>query len=84
MIGDPFSDEVPAGYTDADLEQAELERLGRASARARARGECAHGSRRGDPGNPPPRADDIEACLHCGKVATCAELDADAREVLGR
>jgi len=85
MIGDPFSDDLPAGYSDADLEQAELERLGRASARARREGKCAHGWRESlEPaGSAPARDESPTKCLHCGKVAPWAQLDTEAREVLG-
>lgn len=79
---DGFFDE-PAGYSDADIEQNELERLGRASARARERGECTHGSRQGESGPDRPGPDDMATCLDCGKRASEAELNAEMHDALG-
>jgi len=73
--------ELPAGFSDADMEQAELEETGRTLARIRKAGKCAHGWRRGRPGPEPPADDDPEKCLECGKAATRRELDDDAREL---
>lgn len=39
--------EVPAGYQDADIEQAAFEAEGRRLAALRARGVCSHGHRMG-------------------------------------
>jgi hypothetical protein len=38
-----YDEEMPAGFSDADLEQAEYERMGKRLAALRAAGVCAHG-----------------------------------------
>lgn len=69
---------------DADIEQAEFERLGSASAAARARGECPHGSRQGYTAkHRPDLRPGQEQCLDCGKIATPDVLDAERSEALG-
>ena len=73
--------EIPAGFSDADLEQAALEDAGRAEARIRKAGKCSHGWRRGRPGSEAPGPKDLATCLYCGKIATEAELDDDAAEL---
>lgn len=70
---------------DADIEQAELEELGRRSSAARARGECPHGWRQG---HTPEYRPDLQPgqvqCLDCGKVATDEVLDRERDDALGR
>lgn len=58
-----FDDEVPAGFRDADIEQAGLEAKGRRSAALKRAGICDHGWVQGTPG-----ADGPVRCLDCGEV----------------
>jgi hypothetical protein len=72
---------------DADREQAELEATGRLIARLAKKGICVHGWRQ----NYHPTTPDAKGllpgqtkCLHCGKVGTPEELDAEESKYLGR
>lgn len=72
-----FDDDTPAGYRDADLEQAHYEAMGRTLARLQKRGICAHGWTQGPPGKP------VLTCLDCGATfADAAEHQATRDEVL--
>lgn len=75
--------ELPNGFQDAVFEVRELEEKARRSAAARKRGKCDHGWRQGKPGSGPRKPEDLETCLHCGKVATREELGRERQEILG-
>lgn len=62
MTGFGFDPEVPAGYQDADIEQAELEAQAAEIAADRARGVCRHGWFQGGVAAAKAR------CLECGAI----------------
>jgi hypothetical protein len=73
--------ELPNGFRDADFEMRELYELGAKSAALHKQGLCDHGWRQvGQINNNVPVG--LAKCLHCGKLATEAELDEERRELL--
>ena len=61
---DVFEDDTPAGYRDADIEQAAMEAIGRHESRLRKRGICTHGWAQGQPGG----KDGPIECLYCHRI----------------
>lgn len=53
-------DDIPTGYRDADIEQAQYEAIGRRLSSLQKRGICSHGWMQGPPGKP------VLTCLDCG------------------
>lgn len=79
---DGFFD-IPAGCSDADILQSELERLGNKQAALRRKGICAHGWRQGyTPTHRPDLKPGQTQCLDCGEVSTDATLDEERATVL--
>ena len=70
--------DVPAGFTDADIEQASLYAKGKRSARLRKQGICDHGWLQGPPGKP------VVTCLHCGATFDSFEAAYKAHDDLHR
>ena len=71
-----LEDDIPAGYRDADIEQAEFEAEGRRESQLRKRGICTHGWYQGQPnGN-----DGLITCLHCGATFLNMQAHQDARD----
>jgi hypothetical protein len=86
-----YDPEIPAGYQDADIEQAEMEALGNHIHRLEARGVCTHGAVVGHAINPDTgetyyyEQEYIEPgqklCHGCGSVFVDEQDWQDAREV---
>lgn len=71
-----YDPELPNGYQDADLEMAEMQRVGNVITKLERKGICVHSSRKEMTLNKGDHLEYLDHCMECGKIAPRDELDA--------